>query len=535
LHPTHSSDSVTTPLLPGADLKTYLEVARRRMLWIILATVGLSVSTVVATSRLPDIYRAETVILVDSQQVPDKYVPDVITGDIAGRLTTLQEQVLSPTRLKTLVESEGLYPDPTGKLTEKQVIKSTQKSIVVELINPGAGKLGSFRIEYSGKNRWKVAPIANRLAQMFIDENTNAREEQTADTAEFLESQLAETKKELDNKDAQLQAIKTRNIMDLPESKPYHLEALANLRGQVTTIQNKIQDDQREKAILQSMLASNIDAPTIDVDGTTVSGGPTGPYEAQLQKLESKLSDLRSHYGPEHPDVRRTQGEIDRLKAKMASAAADPNNAQAVEDSRPAIQPSQSHHNPVLEAQIAQLDDEIQDQTKLLGPLQAQIDFHTAKLEQIPVFEQQLGRLQQDNDIIKGQYKDLQDKEEAAKISHALEMHQKGDKFVVLDAATTPESPAAPDRILIDLAGLLGGLLAGIGLAAIAEANDKSVRTEKEAARIFGKPVLTETPLVITGPQRSSRFLRLAGAVVGTAVGSAALGFVLPTIAGRFL
>jgi len=43
---------------------------------------------------------------------------------------------------------------------------------------------------------------------------------------------------------------------------------------------------------------------------------------------------------------------------------------------------------------------------------------------------------------------------------------------------------------LIALAGLFGGLLAGIGLAAGAEMNDESVRTENEAARIFGKPVL---------------------------------------------
>ncbi|MBZ5695430.1 MAG: hypothetical protein LAN36_08705 [Acidobacteriia bacterium] len=504
------------------------------MLWIILATLGLSVCTVVATSRLPNIYRAETVILVDSQQVPDKYVPDVIPGDIAGRLTTVQQQVLSPTRLKTLVESEGLYPDPTGKLSEKQVITSTQKSIVVELINPGAGKLGSFRIQYSGQNRSIVAPIANRLAQMFIDENMSAREGQTADTAEFLESQLAETKKELDDKDAQLQAIKARNIMDLPESKPYHLEALANLRGQVTTIQNKIQDDQREKSIVQSMLSSTIDAPTIDVDGTAVGGGPTGPFDAQLQKLESKLSELRSHYGPGHPDVRRTQNEINKLKAKMAAAAADPTNAQAVEDSRPAIQPSPLRHNPVLEAQISQLDEEMRGQTNLLGPLQEQIEFHTTKLQQMPVFEQQLGRLQQDYDIIKGQYKDLQDKEQAAKISHALEVHQKGDRFVVLDEATTPESPAAPNRLLINLAGLVGGLLAGIVLAAIAEVNDKSVRTGKEAAKIFGRPVLTETPLVTSEPERRSRFIRLAGVLVGTAAGSAALGFIVPIVVGRF-
>jgi len=516
------------------DFRAYAEIGRRRMWWIILPAVGVFVCTVVAVFRLPNIYRAETVILVDSQQVPDKYVPDITTGDIAGRLTTLQQQVLSPTRLKSLVESEGLYPDPSGKLTEKQVIRSVQKSITVELVNPAVGKLGSFRIAFSSRNRNSVAPITNHLAQMFIEENMNAREIVTQGTADFLEGQLAETKQQLDQKDEQLQAIKSQNVMDLPESKPYHLEALTNLRAQLTAVQNKIEEDHRQKSILQSMLATGASAPTVDVDGSAIGDPSAKPYDAQMQKLEATLAELRTHYGPNHPDVRRAQHDIDKLKAKMDAAANDP-NAQVLEDSRPAIQPSQVVRNPVIEAQISQLDEEIDNQTKLIAPLQQQIDFHTAKLQQIPVFEQQLGRLQQDYDIIKGQYKDLQDKGEAAKISHALELHQKGERFTVLDAAVTPDGPAAPSRTLFDLAGLLGGLFAGIALAAIAEVSDKSVRDEKEIAKIFGSPVLTETPLVTTKPERRSDALRWAGALVATAVGSAALGFILPIIAGRFL
>src|SRR5215831_8322171 len=164
-----SSRAINAPPNTRMDFRAYAEIGRRRMWWIILPAVGVFVCTVVAVFRLPNIYRAETVILVDSQQVPDKYVPDITTGDIAGRLTTLQQQVLSPTRLATLVESQGLYP--SGKLTEKQVINSVQKAITVETINPGAGKLGSFRIAFSWKDRTKVASVTNELARMFINEN----------------------------------------------------------------------------------------------------------------------------------------------------------------------------------------------------------------------------------------------------------------------------------------------------------------------------------------------------------------------------
>src|SRR5947208_6633397 len=121
--------------------------------------------------RLPNIYRAETVILVDSAQVPDKYVPTINTGDIAGRLTTLQQQVLSPTRLKKLVESEGMFPEARGNRTEEEIINSVQKSIVVEAANQGPGKTRTFRIAYSSRERDTLGRLANALGRRFIGQS----------------------------------------------------------------------------------------------------------------------------------------------------------------------------------------------------------------------------------------------------------------------------------------------------------------------------------------------------------------------------
>ena len=188
-------------------LSEYLDIAFRRRWWIGLTTLAVFVCATVVGRRLPNMYRAETVILVNAAQVPDKYVPTVNTGDIAGRLVTLRQQVLSPTRLKKLVESESLYPDPGGR-TEDQVVHSVQKSIVVDLVNPAVGQLGSFRIAYISARQAEVARMANQLAQMFIEENLRARVDQTEDTAEFLEEQLQNTKKQLDEKDSQLSTIK---------------------------------------------------------------------------------------------------------------------------------------------------------------------------------------------------------------------------------------------------------------------------------------------------------------------------------------
>lgn len=528
--------NVSQDLLGGASLNTYVEIARRRKWWIIFSTLGIFICANIIAKRMPDLFRAETVVLVDSGQVPANLVATVNTGDLAGRVATLEQQVLSPTRLKKLVEAEGLFPDPAGKRTEEQIIRSVQKSITVEVVNPGAGKLSAFHIAYTSRQRNEVAKIANHLAQMFCDENLAARVNQAEDTAQFLDDQLQDTKRELDQKDAQLNAIKSRNVLELPESKAYHMETLANLRAQVQVIQDKIQGDQREKGVLQSMLLGGGESPTVEV-GAAPGGGAGGTgsiYDTQISKLETKLSELKTHYGPAHPDVRRTQNEIDKLKAKAAADAKDKPNVEAGPQ-QAEVAPQPTRHNPVLEAQIEKLDEEIQAQTKLLQPLQDQMAFHESKLQQIPAFEQQIARLQQDYDALRTQYVRLLDNKKAAEISHALEVHQKGEKFEVLDFAITPNGPSAPNRSLIQIAGLIGGLLAGIALAAIAETNDASVRSESEAAQILGKPVLSGIPKIVSAEERRNHSLRIAGALAGTLAGSVAIGFIISFLSGAIL
>lgn len=529
---THTSRIRRSEITSELKFSNYLEVARRRKWHIILSALALTTVATVLADRLPNIYRAETAILVNSAEVPDKYVPTIVTADIAARLTTLQQQVLSPTRLKKLVESEHLYPDPTGKLTEGEVVRAVQKSIVVEVVNPGVGKMGAFRIAYSGRVRTDVARIANHLAQMFIETNLQAREDQTQGTAEFLMSQLQETKKQLEEKDAQLRVIKSQNILDLPESKPYHMEALTNLRAQVQTIQDKISQSQREKAMVQSLLNSGGGvAPTINAESGSLDGPPASPYQVQIQNLESRLAELRTRYGPGHPDVRRTQAELNRLKEKAAN---EPQSAEAI-DQKPALtNGGATHRNPVLEAQLEKLDEDIKEQRKLLQPLQDRMDFHTSKLQHLPVFEAQMARLQQDYDILKTQYTQLLEKEKAAEISHALEVRQKGEHFEVLDSAVTPDKPSSPNRDLFRIGGLVGGLLLGITLAAIAEVNDESVRTESEAEEILGKPILSGVPLIITPAERRKRIWRGVGMLAGTAAGSVALGFLFAIVSERF-
>jgi len=499
------------------EVRHYLDIIRRRRSVVILVTMGFFVCAAVVAYRLPNIYRSETVILVDAQQVPSSYVPTTVSTPIQDRLSTIQQQVMSPTRLKRMIDKLNLFPDLRGKETDEAIIQKLQKSTSVEV----GGRFSSFKIAYQGANPKQASEIANELAATFIEENLKARQQQFVGTAEFLENELQDTKSQLEAREQQLRSYKSNYVMDLPESKQFHMEALNNLRSQLEASQDRVRRAQQDKMMLQSMMSTN--APTVDLDGGTGPAATVSPLQTQIEKLESRLAELRVRYGPNFPDVRKAQADLDVLKKKEETEKTQVRTLVPVETA-PA---STSKRNPVVEAQIQKLNQEIDEQTKVQGPLQQQIDFHVSKLERVPVFEQQIAGLMRDYDSLRSHYQNLLDKKLSAQMASELEARQKGERFTILDPAPVPNQPFGPNRVLISLAGLVVGFFGGIGLAIGIEMMDLSVRSEHEAAHLLGVPVLAGIPQMYTETQRRFRMVRFASATVLTACLSSGLGLLI--------
>lgn len=498
------------------EFRRYFDIIRRRKAVVTLVTIGFFSCAVMIVRRLPNIYRSQTVILVDAQQVPSSYVPTTVSTSIQDRLATIQQQVMSPTRLKRMVEKDGLFPELRGKVSEDALIQKIQKSTSVDV----AGHFSSFRIAYQGEDPKEASLIANELALTFITENSQARQRQFSGTAEFLDNELQETKSKLEASEKQLQTVKAGNSADLPEEKQFHIEALSNLRSQLAASEDRVRQAKQDKIMLESMMSTA--APTVEVES---GGGITSasPMQAQIEKQESRLAELRSRYGPSFPDVRKAQAELDRLKKKAASEK--PQQAPAIADEP--VTPNSTRRNPVLEAQIQKLDQEIGEQTKLQGPLQQQIDFHLSKLSRVPIFEQQIAGLMRDHDSLQSHYQSLLDKKLSAEMASELEERQKGERFEILDPAPIPDKPSGPNRLLISFAGLMAGLVGGAGLAIALEMMDQSVRSEGEAVELLGIPVLAGIPQMYTAIQLRSRRIKFALATVLTVSFSCGLGLLI--------
>jgi capsular polysaccharide biosynthesis protein len=85
-----------------------------------------------------------------------------------------------------------------------------------------------------------------------------------------------------------------------------------------------------------------------------------------------------------------------------------------------------------------------------------------------------------------------------SKVASGLEKGQMGERFTLIDAARLPEKPVFPNIPAILLIGLVLGIGAGVGSAALKEFSDQSVRTAGALSSALGLPVLAVIPDIVS-------------------------------------
>jgi len=154
---------------PLAARPQFSPLSQARMLWkhklligALWVVFGLVSSVVVY--YLPITYAAETLILVDSQKIPERYVAPTVGTEVQDRLATIKQQLLSTNRLQKIIDDFGLYREERKSYVQEEIIEKMRKDIETTLERGWTrDRPGAFRIAYHGRDPRVVAEVANRL------------------------------------------------------------------------------------------------------------------------------------------------------------------------------------------------------------------------------------------------------------------------------------------------------------------------------------------------------------------------------------
>jgi succinoglycan biosynthesis transport protein ExoP len=514
----------------------YVQVILHRK-WLVVAVCVLTTAIVVlVTSRMADVYVSETVIMVDPQKVPDSYVRSTVTGDVRNRLGTLSQQILSATRLQKIIDTLNLYPEDRKILAREDVITRMRKDISISILSEfGASQeLQAFRISYSGQDPRLVAQVTNELASLFIEENLKAREQQATGTNEFLQNQLQETRKTLEAQEGKLRDFKLKHIGEMPEQQTASLQIYGQIQSQLQLESEALSRAEQQKSYIQSMLASQSNAPVVDLDDQDPKPVNKTP-ETQVSKpsqvaaARTRLAALQGRYGDEHPEIRRLkrqiQDEDDRVTNERQKIDHEAVTAAATEvPSPPAPTAKKSppvpvrYFNPVLASQLKVIESEIDKHRAEQQRLAKEAAKYQNRLEAIPVREQQITELVRDYEIAKAHYQQLLEKQMSAETATQLEVRQKGERFSVLDPAQPAERPSRPQRLLLNAGGSLAGLALGLLLALITEFFGMSITAPEQITALSGFPVLEVIPVIQTHADKVNRKRKVVLATASTGV-----------------
>ena len=104
-------------------IQDYIEIFLRRKWLIILSAVVVLFASVVYSLSIAPLYKASTLILVQKQRVPEAYVKPTVSAGIDERLHTISQQILSRTRLETIIDELNLYAGLRKTLFMEEVVE----------------------------------------------------------------------------------------------------------------------------------------------------------------------------------------------------------------------------------------------------------------------------------------------------------------------------------------------------------------------------------------------------------------------------
>lgn len=464
----HTPISVRIPMLFGA-LKYHL-----RLILIVLVVVF--VGAAVYIERMPNVYRAQTQILVNPQRVSDKYVSSAVSMGANERLNTLSQQILSTSRLEKILEEFELFPQLRGKISREELIERMRKNIGIELKHNSDG-LSAFTLSYTGDSAKEVAAVANKLADSFITWNLHDREQEAQGTTAFLANELTTTKSQLDSLEEQLRLYKMKHLGELPDQLQANMQTLSRLQVELQS-----NTEAQSRLDHEALLAASI-APETTSHSQGVAPSARQRLISERQTAQADLTELRKHYTDSFPDVVQKQAEIQALNERIA-ATPDIDAAAIASD-------SQTTSNPQL--QLIR-----RDRARLVAEqrnIQAAINRYQARVDSEPVREQEISQVLRDYDTARDHYRSLLEKNYSAQMAAQLEHQQQGGSFTMLDYARVPDAPAGPKRMPLMIGAFFLALIAGIGTAFVCEMMDSTVKSELELRDcIPGIPLLGITP-----------------------------------------
>jgi len=542
----------------GKGLGDFIASLRRRKALGALTAAIFFVVGAIVTVIWPTQYTSAGIVLIEEPEVPEQLVQTTVTTFAAQQIQLINQRVMTSSNLVNIIKEFDLYAEKREHLPTLLLVEDVKEQMKLDLINveltdPGTGRpmvdTIAFTVGFEHKNPTTAQMVANELVSLYMEENVRSRTVQTAETSEFLSTEVNRLDSEVKVLENQLATFKEANKDSLPEIVQLKMNILQRTEDQLLDIRGQQQSLEESRIMLGAQLAQ-VDkmAPTILPDGQAVISP-----ENQIKALQTRLSMYQGKYSPDHPDVIRTKRELEALRAQTGITADLSDTTAALMAARADLAKTRetytADHPEVqrlqrlvdnLESQAVSARDEADALVQPDNPAYIQITTQLSQLEadeialaqterelrtriariesnalKGPRVEQELLAMQRQMQTATQRYIAMRDRQFSAEIGQALESQSKGERFVLVEPPQLPLQPSSPNRPAILILLLLLAPAMGMGMIQLKELTDNSIWTPKDIGFIQGAEPIASIPLIMNAAdvshRRKIRLLTYAG------------------------
>ncbi|HEX6974760.1 MAG TPA: Wzz/FepE/Etk N-terminal domain-containing protein [Vicinamibacterales bacterium] len=469
----------------------YVSVLRRRMWWFVIPVAVCVVVGGLVALLWPRTYLSQAQIGVASPTLSPELLRGVQSLDKEERQRAISQQLLSRNVLERVVREEKIFPDKPVEETAGW-LRSRVKIDVDKPLGGGENKNGldSFMLGYMDATPEVTQRIANRLAYVFVEENSKTRTERAENTSEVLGQQLKASEERLTQIENQLRTKKEANMGRLPDQINANIQMANGLRQQLDSISVQLRGEQDRLSMIESQLEGMRQG-----SGTTPI---TSTAVASIQSAQQRINQLQQQLAQEralgktdkHPDIVALNEEIANAKAELGAVRQTGGGAN---------QNEMLNADPLYRQRIADRDTarlRIRTLQNAEAQARSQIAQYQSRIEAAPMVEQDLAAVNREAELERVRYADLKKQYDNARSAEDMARKQGGERFSVLYPAYLPTSPETPNRPKVLLMALALGLALGAGLVLAREFLDRSVHDARALQSEFEIPVLGEIPRI---------------------------------------
>src|SRR5713226_379954 len=476
----------TTATTNSISVFGLLDALRRRKLFVIVPTLLLAAGFALYAYTQPTRYRATASLAVE-QTAPPEYLKHVASAplNIQDHLWTVREILFSPQVLETAGREIQSYRDVPGKLSP-QILDGIKSNITLKI-----GGDHTFEIAYEAPDRYEAANVANKLAELFVQQASAKHEQKNEETASVINDQLGSLKKRLEDQGKRLQDYKAQISHALPDHIDDNLREAERLRSTYQERTIKIAEEEARRTSIQKQLQ--------DLEAKGVLDQPNvfekTAAETKLDELRITASELETRYTPNHPDVIKAKRQIAELEKDVASR---PKKGRT--------EPSQTYLKYVeLKSELDGIRQRVEAYKQDQKALSTQMASLTNRIEETPQHERVIDDMRREYDAGESQFHALLDKQLDAKLAEGLASSETGVVFAIVEPASVPATPYSPQRARLLLMGLAAGLGLGLVMAFVLEQNDTTFGTVDDFQTFTTLPVLGVIPTLGKAAKQSRK------------------------------